>query len=132
MIIAGEKVFSAKGREWTLQFDFDAIDLFERRADVSFIDAVAAIDSSPVTGAAPKLSHVVYLFQAGLHRHHKHVEPGAAMQLVAAPGAMKALGDAIRAALPDPDEAEGENAGNAERAAASTGMKRSRARSKRG
>ena len=129
----GEVSFTSNGETFTLVFDFAALAYFERETNVSVYDALGDMQSAQAEGRTPKVSQLALLLQAGLRRHHPTLAPQDTLAFLADEGVLDQLGVALDSAMPGGDETADE--GNAKAPAkkkASTGTKRSRARSKRG
>jgi hypothetical protein len=128
-----EVAFEVDGARYVLVFDFTAIAHFEDLADLSLVDALGAMEQAQAGGRAPKISHIGYLLQAGFRRHHPDMTPDEALALAMNPAVQAQLGVAVSAAM------GGDESGNARapaktgaKAAALTGTRSSRARSKPG
>lgn len=124
----GEVGFEVDGKNYVLTFDMKAIAFFERETDMSIVDALAALEAAQEAGRSPKLSHLAYLMQAGLQRHHAGISSEDAMALAVHPAVQGVLGAGLQASMPGDDGGAEKNA----LAPDGTGMKSLKARSKRG
>ena len=110
---AGQSLsFAAQGRDWHVEFDFTAIELFERLAGRSLLLVMAEIES----GVA-RLSDVTRLLQAGLAKHHPDSSADDAFQLLTDPKVKATLFGALDLAMPGADGAgagDGEGDGQGE------------------
>lgn len=131
MPVAGALEIEFQRMRYTLEFDFSAIAFFERVAGVS----LTAMLRSIVRGD-PMTSHLVWLLQAGLQKHHPGSDAELAQQMLNDPSVQGALELSINAAMPDAEpEGGGGKAGNAAGAPArkrTSGTTGSARRSKRG
>ena len=91
--------FEAQGQTWTVEFDFAAIETFERRADLSIVAAVEQLERGE-----PKVSVVVRLLEAGLVKHHPDIKADAALALLGDPAVRGALFGALNLAMPEGGE----------------------------
>ena len=121
-----EVAFEVDGARYVLAFDFAAIAYFEDLADISLVDALAAMERAQQGGGSPKISHLGYLLQAGFRRNHPDMTPDTALALALNPDVQSQLGLAVASAM------GGGESGNVEapkvpKPKASTGKKSSRA-----
>lgn len=123
----GELSVEFDGKTWTLLYDWAAIAWFERTAGVSFLTIGRAVEK----GEPPMLSHLAWLMQAGLQRHHPEVDLDTAGKMAVTPSVFEALGIAVDAATPDAGSSAEGNA-VAKPLRKSTGTTPSKPRSKRG
>lgn len=121
----GEVKFRFEDEDYTLVFDWPAIEWFERVADVSIVDALAQLEAR----GTPKVSLLGRIMQAGLLKHHPEIEPIPAFNMAADQAVQDALGVAVQAASPDPRKAPTKATKAKPR---STSKRHSNSRSKRG
>lgn len=101
--------FKALGQDWTLEFDFAAIERYEELTDSSIIEVIAAIG-----GQRPRIGRMARLLQAGLTRHHPAITGEQAFELLGEAGVQDQLFAALDKALPDGNSGEeGAGAGEA-------------------
>lgn len=126
----GSVRFTFDDEEYTLVFDWAAIAFFEREADYPIAEAFADMAEAEAAGRSPKSSHLVFLVQAGLQRHHRGVTMEGAAAMIRDAGVMEALFGGVAEAMPDGDRRHPR--GNARaRAKGGTGKSSSAKRSKR-
>lgn len=101
-----------KGTEFLLVFDMEAIAFFERAADVSIAEALDGLQLAFAAGRAPKLSHLAFLVQAGLHRHHPEINLNEAARMSGDPAVFRALNGGVREAMPADRGKAGIGSGN--------------------
>lgn len=102
--------FTFDGEDYTLVYDMKAIAFFEREADVSIVEAMEDMERAQKAGRPPKISHLAYLLQAGLARHHPEVDLDMAMEMAGDPQVLEALGASLGDSIGG-DEAPGASAG---------------------
>lgn len=94
--------FEFEGQQYTLEFDFAAIAAFERVAGLSVVLALAEMQAG-----VPKVSHVAWLLQAGLGKHHPDVTPDDCLKMLASDDVKRQLDVAMDVAFP-PAGSEGD------------------------
>lgn len=65
----GDLAIAFDGKTWTLRMDWAAIAFFERVSGASLVDFL--VDQQR---GRPKLSHMAYLLQAAMQRHHAGID----------------------------------------------------------
>lgn len=134
---AGEISLRIEGAAYTLLFDWEAIAHFEDETDLSILEVMVSLqDAATGKGRAPKISTLGSLLSAAMRRHHPEMDRIACMKLVNDPGAMEALSEAFEFAMPQSDDPEPGEVGNAParpaKGSRSTGKRGSAKRSKAG
>lgn len=99
--------FEFEGQRYTLEFDFTAIAVFEQVAGLSIVLALAEMQAG-----VPKVSHVAWLLQAALKKHHPAVTADDCLKMLASDGVKAQLDIALDLAMPPPAAAgEGDEPG---------------------
>lgn len=106
--VAGTIDVEHERMKYTLVFDFAAIAFFERVAGISLTAMLLSIMRGD-----PMTSHLVWLVQAGLQRHHPGSDAELAQAMLIDPEVKRAMELAVDAAMPDPPkDKSGNGAGN--------------------
>lgn len=113
--------FTFDGEDYTLVYDMKAIAFFEREADVSIVEAMDAMERAQMMQRPPKISHLAFLLQAGLARHHPEVDLDMAMGMAGDPQVLEALGASLGESIGGDDEPGGGTEGNVPRPAQKRG-----------
>lgn len=96
----GEVAFAYEGDDYTLLFDFEAIEYFERHCG-SIGEFARQLEAAQAGGAVPKISPMVRLLLAGLQHYHPEVGGDVAMKMLMADGVQAQLFEGFGAAMPD-------------------------------
>ena len=108
--------FEFEGQQFTLEFDFAAIAAFERVAGLSVVLVLAEMQAG-----VPKISHVAWLLQSALLKHHPSVTPDECLRMLASDGVQAQLGVALDIAMPPAPEGGDTEAGERQAAGNGTG-----------
>lgn len=94
--------FEFEGQRYTLEIDFAAIAAFEAKSGISVVLLVVEMQG------VPKISHVVWLLQAALQKHHPGITEQHCLRMLADNDVKAQLDIALDIAMP-PAGSEGDD-----------------------